>query len=118
MANTTVAASLAYPLCVVDGRLVVSRNENVVRDQILSVLETRPLERVMQPAYGTPDLVFEVHSSPGVIAERIRQTLLLSIPNVAFTVVGTIAESGIYELEIQYTVNGQLQPTLTFDLEL
>ena len=118
MANTTVAASLAYPLCVVDGRLVVSRNEDVVRDQILSVLETRPLERVMQPAYGTPDLVFEVHSSPGVIAERIRQTLLLSIADVAFTVTGVIEETGIYTLTIEYTINGQLQPTLTFDLEL
>lgn len=118
MADPILAASLTYPLCIEDGRLVVSRNEDVVRDQIFSVLQTRPLERVMQPNYGAPDLIFEAHSSPGVIAERIRQVLVLAIENVDFTVSGEIAETGSYTLTIEYTVNAQIQPTLTFDLEI
>lgn len=115
---STIVASLRYPLCVVDGRLEVSINEDVVRDRILSLLETRPLERVMQPLYGTPDPVFEAHPAPGVISERIHQTLVQAISDVDFTVTGVIEETGVYILTIEYTVNGQIQPTLTFDLVL
>ena len=107
------AASLTYPLCIRDGRLEVSRDTDVVKDQILSALETRFFERVMQPRYGTPDLVFESHSGVGVVAERTRQTLAQLIPQADFDVSGELADSGVYTLRIQYWVARQLQPTLT-----
>lgn len=112
------AASLTFPLCVKDGRLEVSKDADVVRDQILSALETRFFERVMQPRYGTPDLVFESHSGVGVVAERTRQTLAQLIPQANFEVSGELADSGVYTLRIQYWIAQQLQPTLTLTLTL
>ena len=56
---------LTYPLQIVNGRLAVSTDLALVEEQIVSVLETRPFERVMRSDYGfDPKISAELLLSP------------------------------------------------------
>lgn len=107
---------LAYPLTLVDGGLATVTDTDVIRAGILSVLETRPFERIMRPQYGTSNLAFEAHPNPSIVAERVRQSLELQITDAAFTVQGQVNEDGSYLLTITWSVQTIAQPPIQYRL--
>jgi hypothetical protein len=107
---------LAYPLRIVDGGLATATDADLVRDSILSVLETRPFERIMRPQYGTSNLAFEAHPNPSVVAERIRQALELQITDATFEVLGQVNEDGSYLLTINWQLASLPQPAIQYRL--
>lgn len=110
---------LKYPLQVKNGNLEVSEDVASVRDQIVSVLETRPFERVMAADYGTPDQVFDT-LNPQLVNSRIRYSIEKEVENLtSLTVLGdwSKSEEGLYILKIIYEVDGVLQAPLRLALQ-
>lgn len=90
-----------------------------IRDQIVSVLETRPFERVMAADYGTPDQVFDT-INPDLINSRIRYAIEKEVEGLSsLRVLGdwSGADEGVYLLKIIYSVRGVLQPPLQLGLQ-
>ena len=109
---------LTYPLQVENGRLMLTEDINIVEQQIISVLETRPFERVMRAEYGLPDDTFET-MNPAAIDSRISEAILEQVGGVSdLSVRGswTGGDNGLYAINILYTVNGAPQPPLTLSL--
>lgn len=107
---------IAYPLDISNGSLVVATDLDLIRGHILEVLETETGERVMNPGYGTPDLLFGAVPDIHLIAQFVRQALERNVPDVGFEVKGAIEESGAGILIVFWSVDGQLQPPLQFQL--
>jgi hypothetical protein len=105
-----------YPLTLVNGGLGLSSDFELIRQQIMSVLETRPYERIMRPNYGTPDLVFDVAADVALIVERTRIALETQIPDVAFAIAGNIADDGVCNLSIGWSLNDIAQPPIQYRL--
>lgn len=110
---------LTYPLQTNgDGGLKTSIDYDLVREHILSVLETRPYERVMNATYGLTDQVFEV-ISPDLINSQISKAILDEVEEVTdLKVIGNYsnADDGIYEVKIKYSTNGVPQAAINFKL--
>jgi len=51
---------LQYPLEVKNGNLIVVENLDIIEQNIIEVLETRPFERVMRSNYGFDPRIFDV----------------------------------------------------------
>ena len=113
---TATLRDLAYPLRIVDGGLATATDADVVRDSILSVLETRPFERIMRPQYGTSNLAFEAHPNASVVAERVRQALELQITEASFAVLGQVNEDGSYLLTINWQLASLPQTAIQYRL--
>jgi len=62
--------SIAYPLTIERGRLVLVSGDDIVPQAIASLLDTVPGERVMQPDYGAGVSLFEP-PDPHVMQERL-----------------------------------------------
>lgn len=107
---------IAYRLQVQDGRLVTHEDFALIRDHIISVLETEPYERVMRPLYGTPDFLFRGVSDINLIAQWVRQCLEREIPDVLFAVQGRIADDGFGILAVKWAVDGIPQAPIEFKL--
>lgn len=109
---------LAYPLQVSNGGLQLAEDESIVEQQIISVLETRPFERIMRADYGLPDNVFET-INPAAINSKISEAILEQVGGISdLSVDGawTGGDNGIYAVTITYSVRGALQPPLTLSL--
>lgn len=109
---------LAYPLQVNNGKLQLAEDEAIIEQQIISVLETRPFERIMRADYGLPDNVFET-MNPAAIDSKISEAIIEQVGGIDdLSVRGswTGGENGIYAVNILYTVRGELQPPLTLSL--
>ena len=101
-----------------NGGLSLAEDENLVEQQIISVLETRPFERIMRADYGLPDNVFEV-INPAAIDSKISEAIIEQVGGVSdISVKGswTGGENGLYVVNILYTVDGTPQPPLTLSL--
>lgn len=108
-----------YPLTLSNGGLAVSTDFDLLKEQIYSVLETRPLERVMATDYGTPSFIFESVQDAGVICEQIRLSLRTQIPEVEdFRVTGSIAEDGVMDIQIYWVADSIDQPPIAYKLTL
>jgi hypothetical protein len=108
---------IRYPLQIVNGSLAVSTDFDLLREAIFSVLETRPLERVLALSYGTPSYIFDTIRDPGVICEQIRISLATQIPGVdSFSVTGSIAEDGVMDVQVKWTVDSIEQPPIGYRL--
>ncbi|MBE9178662.1 hypothetical protein IQ268_08830 [Oculatella sp. LEGE 06141] len=107
---------IAYPLQIENGTLKLAEDVELTRCHILSVLETEPLERIMQPQYGTPDLLFNAVPDVHLTAQTVRQALEREVSNIEFNVTGRIGENGAAIVSIYWTVNGLPQPPLNFQL--
>ena len=108
----------AYPLQVKNGSLMLTEDVNIVEQQIISVLETRPFERIMRAEYGLPDDTFET-MNPAAIDSKISEAILEQVGGVSdLSVRGswTGGDNGLYAINILYTVNGTPQPPLTLSL--
>ena len=106
---------IAYPLTIADGQLATATDADLVRQQVFSVLETRPHERVMQPRYGMPDLLFST-LVPGVLGVAIQQALVREIRQGVFEValVDYDGEGG-FEVVVRWSLSGIPQPPINFE---
>lgn len=108
----------SYPLRIEEGSLGLSEDSDLIREAIFSVLETRWFERVMRPSYGTPDYVFESVRDTSAIAEQILQALETQIEGVSsWKVSGTIDDSGVLRIAIDYSVAQIPQPPIKYRLQ-
>ncbi len=109
---------ITYPLNIIDGNLAVSTDLDLVREHIISVLQTRPFERVMRLDYGTPDEVFSV-IQPEIIDAKISSAIEREVTELSdLRVQGEWynGEDGFYNVDIYYTVAGKPQPPLSLTL--
>jgi len=109
---------LTYPLQVSGGGLSLSTDAQLVEERIISVLETRPFERIMRADYGLPDDTFET-MQPAAIDAKISNAIAEQVGAVQdLSVSGnwTNGETGIYSVTITYSVSGDLQPPLSLSL--
>ena len=111
---------LTYPLTIANGGLATSVDFDLVREHVLSVVETRWYERVMRANYGTEDFIFEV-LKPALINSQMQSAIENNVPEIeAVNVNGdwTRSDSGLYRIIITYYVEGVLQPPLSFTLSI
>lgn len=109
---------LSYPLQISNGRLSLSVDAQLIEERIISVLETRPFERIMRADYGLPDDTFET-IRPTAIDAKISNAIVEQVGGIQdLSVRGswTQGEDGIYSVTITYSVAGNLQPPLTLSL--
>ena len=91
-----------------------------IEDQIISVLETRPFERVMRSNYGFDPGIFDT-MEPNAINARIYEQIRNEIPDItALEVQGNIsnADGGLYQVTIKYAIDGIPQPPLEIALSI
>ena len=111
---------LPYPLQIVNGRLAVSTDLALVEEQIVSVLETRPFERVMRSDYGFDPKIFDT-MEPTAINARIAAAVEAQVPAVSNLEVDggvDVAEQGVYQVQLKYSVNGVPVPPLSLALNM
>jgi len=110
---------ITYPLTIENGNLAISTDFDLVNQQIRSIVETRYFERVMIASYGIGDYVLEI-LNPGQINSAIQYSILENVDGLTeLSVTGdwqTNGENGLYNVFIQYAVNGVPQPPLNFSL--
>lgn len=109
---------LSYPLQISGGGLKVSTDADLIEERIISVLETRPFERIMRADYGLPDDTFET-IQPAAIDAKISNAIAEQVGEIEdLSVKGnwTQGEDGVYSVTITYKVAGNLQPPLTLSL--
>lgn len=111
---------IAYPLTVTDsGALLLHEDLDLLRDRIIAVLETRPFEMVLRPAFGTPNFVFEAGINPSLIIENIRQQLETQITEVdTWNLSGVLTDDGAMLVAIQWTIYNIPQPPLRYRIAL
>ena len=116
-----VVRGLAYPLQLgADGRLQLAQDLEVVEQNIISVLQTRPFERVMRADYGFDPRIFDV-MEPTAINARIWLAVTTYCPAVEdLTVDGglSLADTGVYNVRLKYVVNGTEAPPLDLSLNI
>lgn len=111
---------LTYPLQIVNGKLGLSEDLALVEDQIVSVLETRPGERVMRADYGFDPKIFST-LEPNAINARILFAIEQQVPDVTNVEVDggvSTADNGVYLAVIKYSVDGVPVPPLTLSLNM
>ena len=111
---------LAYPLQTIDGNLATSTDLACVEDQIISVIETRPFERVMRSDYGFDPKIFDT-MEPNAINARIYNAIVSQVKDVdTVQVSGSVvgADDGLYAVMIKYSVDGVPQPPLNLTLNI
>ena len=107
---------IAYPLTIVNGTLTTAVDVDLLRGHIFSVLDTEVGERIMNPGYGSPDFLLNAVPEIHLVAQFLRQALERSIPEVNFEVSGSIGDDGAGILTVLWSIDGQLQPPLQFQL--
>ena len=116
-----VVRGFAYPLQLgSDGQLMLAQDLSVVEQNILSVIETRPFERVMRADYGFDPGIFDT-MEPTAINARIWLAVTTYCPAVSdLTVEGGIAtaDNGMYNAVLKYKVNGTQAPPLNLSLNI
>jgi hypothetical protein len=109
---------LSYPLQVSNGRLLLSEDSALVEEHIISVLETRPFERVMRADYGLKDYTFET-LKPTEINAKISLAVSEEVPeaeNLEVTGNFESGDQGLYVVRITYSLAGVPQPPLNLSL--
>jgi len=111
---------LTYPLQTVRGNLALANDMALIEQQIISVIETRPFERVMRSTYGWDPKIFDT-MEPNAINARLYRAIIDEVAHVdALQVNGHIAgdSDGLYRVEIKYSVDGIPQPNLNLTLNI
>ena len=111
---------LAYPLRIENGGLATSVDFDLVREHVLSVVQTRWYERVMRANYGTDDYIFQVVNPP-LINTQLQMAVEQNVAEVdSVEVKGDWLQSddGMYKVIISYYVEGAPQPPLSFTLSI
>jgi hypothetical protein len=111
---------ITYPLTVVNGQLGYSEDLALVEEHIISVLETRPYERVMRATYGFDPKIFDT-LEPNAINARIYKAVTSEVQEVEdLDVQGSVntEEEGMYQVTLYYKVQGIPAPPLTLSLNM
>lgn len=111
---------LTYPLQIINGGLALSEDLTLVEEHIISVLETRPFERVMRSDYGFDPKIFDT-LEPNAINARIAVAIQNQVKEVtSLQVTGGIdtADQGLYNARVKYSVNGVPVPPLDITLNM
>lgn len=111
---------IMYPLTVSNGGLATSVDYDLVRQHVLSVIQTRWYERVMRASYGTDDYIFQV-INPALINSQLQIAVEQNVPEVDDVRVNGSwlqGDNGLYDVAISYYVNGAPQPPLSFTLSI
>ena len=111
---------LRYPLQLDSkGRLELITDLGVVEQNIISVLETRPFERVMRATYGFDPGIFDT-MEPNAINAHVASAILEQVPDVTnLEVDGTVnAAESSYQVTLKYGVNGIPAPPLELTLNI
>ena len=112
---------LTYPLQVTEkGHLVTSTDLSLVEENIISVLETRPFERVMRADYGFNPKIFDT-LEPNAINARIWRAVTTQVPSIeTLEVDGKVStiDNGLYQVQLRYVVDGQTAPPLDLTLNM
>jgi len=111
---------LSYPLEVIDGGLSIREDFSVIEQNMISVLETRPFERVMRSDYGFDPKIFDT-LEPNAINARINRAVSENVPNATDVVIlgqPSTIEEGMYQVTIKYRVNGKAAPPLDLTLKM
>ena len=109
---------LTYPLKITNGRLSLSEDLDLVSQSIMSVLETRPFERVLRANYGFDPGIFDT-LEPNAINARIWQAVTDAVPEITdLQVEGSLAgaDDGAYFVTLRYSINNVPQPPQTLTL--
>lgn len=110
----------AYPLEVVNGQIKVVSDLDIVAQNIIEILETRPSERVMRTSYGFDPKIFNT-LEPNVINARIHRAITDEVKAVSsLQVVGNVAkgDAGTYQVTLKYAVRGVPAPPLNLNLSM
>lgn len=100
---------ISYPLQLENGSLKLSERANVVREQILSVIETNPGERIMLPLYGLREQIFN-SLAPAVVISDIENVISRWVPEAKNVRVSYDKNPRKYE-------EGRLDITISFQYE-
>ena len=109
-----------YPLQTVNGNLALATDMELIEQQIISVIETRPLERVMRASYGFDPKIFDT-MEPNAINARLYRAIINEVEHVdALEIKGRVAgdSDGLYQVEVKYSVDGIPQPPLNLSLNM
>lgn len=118
--------SFTFPLSIVDGDLAVDESpEEIIESEILSILQTRPFERVFRQNYGTPNFLLKKLDVNYLLIE-INAALELSLTSLGFAQVSVEVDSEITQLQlgqinlvISYTVgNALIKSAFLVDLNI
>ena len=116
----SIVRGLAYPLRLKGGKLDTEMDFRAIEDQIVSVLETRPGERVMRADYGFDPKIFDT-LEPNAINSRIWFAITTQVPDVSdVEVVGNVSQgdNGQYSIKVLYKVQGMPAPPLELSLSM
>ena len=76
----------AFPLCIVDGKINISEDEELIRESIMIILGTAKGERVMRPDFGCGinEMVFEVNdtSTATMVTYHVKEALRKYEPRI------------------------------------
>lgn len=103
MAIDNIITGLSYPLEISEGNLKISSNENLIRQHILSWLETFKNERV-EPDYGIKMYVGKSQNK-SVIESEIFNDLLRNIPDTRFNVKVTDNDTGDLLITVEWATD-------------
>jgi hypothetical protein len=95
---------ISYPIQIENGNLKLVSDEDLYQGHILSLLETRPFERVMLPGYFTPDQLFQSYDQ--LVPDNTKLELILTrwIPQCVFTVKSQYSNNGEVAVSIYWSV--------------
>ena len=116
------ARSIAFPIRLDkrNGSLELSDGNQRVKEQILEILTTRYLGRILRPSFGTEEFIFTSISDPGVVSTKVKFALdnYLS-DNINTKVQSRLFSSGRVELDIEFfDSNTNIRGNLTTDFNL
>lgn len=107
-------STLSFPFRVVGGTLAVARTaEDMAREALIDVIETRPGEEVMLPEYGMRDFVFAPVNAGFAqrFAFHLRQQVEDYIPSVELLAVSVeVGDVGRVEAFVRYRLRGGTTP--------
>lgn len=105
-----VLRGIKYPLQLDgNGSLAISERADVVREQIVSAIETNPGERIMIPLYGLREHILS-SLAPAVVVSDIENTLTRWVPEAKNIRVTFDKNADKFE-------NGLLDVTITFQYD-
>lgn len=105
-----VLTSIGYPLEIDgNGSLVLKERADVVRQQIISALETRPGERMMIPFYGLREQILN-SLAPNVVVSDIESVIQKWVPQAKNVKVTFVKDPVLFE-------EGKLDITIAFRYE-
>ena len=106
---------ILYPLqLTADGSLKTAEDAELIRGHIYSAIETYKQERIMQPSYGLPNLIFTSIYELPVVLERIRITLKSVISDCEFQVTGSISDEGDLSVQINWSLGNITMPPVQY----